>query len=113
LNSCKELSTLDLDEFTDSLVDEATLAAIAKHQSIRTLRVNKLIDASLASAIVGIARPFNHLVNHTINATPEAAGILLPCLEQLEFFLLCLGISGTGSVFPVTDVHLLYTEDSL
>ena len=95
---CKQLSTLGLAALTDSLVDEATLGVMARHQSIETLHIIKLIDASLASSVVGIARPFGHLVSLIIKATLEAAGVILLRLERLEF--LCLSVSGTGSVFP-------------
>ena len=98
LKSCKELFTLDLDEFTDYLVDEATLEAIAKHQSIETLHINRLINDPLASSAVGVAQPFPHLVSLLIEATPEAAGVILPRLDRLEN--LYLSVSGTGSVFP-------------
>ncbi|KAG9604690.1 hypothetical protein KCU77_g171, partial [Aureobasidium melanogenum] len=101
LNNCIRLRCLNLEKYTESLIDESTIQAIAAHPGIRSFEIDKHLDVQLLSLVANISRPFEHITSLTLRIDTSAAKYILPHMEKLERLDLTVSSDyGTTSIFP-------------
>ncbi|KAH0365902.1 hypothetical protein KCU65_g5731, partial [Aureobasidium melanogenum] len=100
LNNCTNLRSLSLEKYTEPLIDENTIHAIANHPTLCFLHIDKHLNTHLLSLVANAPRPFEHITSLHLCINASAAQSILPYMEKLQMLELEVFSDYSSSVFP-------------